>query len=190
MTTWTTYADILRPSQKQKALAYDGALIVGSSLLIAVCSQFAIHIGPVPITGQTFAVLLTGMLLGRRRGALGVLAYLAEGIAGLPVFSPGGPMGLARLMGPTGGYLIGFVAAAYVVGWLAERDWDRKPAATLAAMLIGNAVIYGFGLPWLALMVGADRALPIGLYPFVAGDLVKAALATALLPMGWRLLNK
>jgi biotin transporter BioY len=190
MTTWTTYADILRPSQRQRALVYDAALIVGGSLLIAVCSQFAIHIGPVPITGQTFAVLLTGMLLGRRRGTLSVLTYLAEGIAGLPVFSPGGPTGVARLVGPTGGYLIGFVAAAYVVGWLAERGWDRKPTTTLAAMLIGNAVIYGFGLSWLALLVGADRALPLGLYPFVAGDGIKAAFATALLPTGWKLLRR
>ena len=188
--TFSTYADILRPSTRQKALAYDAALIVGGSLFIALCSQFTIHVGPVPITGQTFAVLLSGMLLGSRRGALSVLAYLAEGIAGLPVFSPGGPIGLARLMGPTGGYLVGFVAAAYIVGRLAEMGWDRKVPPTLAAMLIGNSVIYAFGLPWLALLVGVDKALPLGLYPFIVGDLLKAALATALLPTGWRLLNK
>jgi biotin transporter BioY len=190
MTTWTTYADILRPSTRQKALAYDAALVVGSSLFIALCSQFAIHIGPVPITGQTFAVLLTGMLLGSRRGFLGVLAYLAEGLAGLPVFSPGGPMGLARLMGPTGGYLVGFVAAAYITGRLAERGWDRKMGTTFAAMLLGNAAIYVLGLPWLALLVGSERALLLGLYPFIAGDLFKSALATLLLPLGWKLLNK
>ena len=188
--TFTTYADILRPSQRQKALAYDAALVIGGSLLIALCSQFTIHIGPVPITGQTFAVLLTGMLLGSRRGSMSVLAYLAQGLAGLPVFSPGGPMGLARLAGPTGGYLIGFVAAAYVVGRLAEKGWDRKMTTTFAAMLIGNAVIYAFGLPWLALLVGGEKALLLGLYPFIAGDLLKAALATTLLPTGWKLLNK
>jgi biotin transport system substrate-specific component len=190
MTTWTTYADVLRPSKKQRALAYDAALIVGGSLFIALCSQFAVHIGPVPITGQTLAVLLTGMLLGSRRGTLSVLTYLAEGFVGLPVFSPGGPMGLARLMGPTGGYLVGFAAAAYVVGRLAEQGWDRKATTTFAAMLIGNGVIYAFGLSWLALLVGVDRALPLGLYPFVAGDILKAALATTLLPTGWRLLNR
>jgi biotin transporter BioY len=188
--TFTTYADILRPSTRQKALAYDAALIIGGSLFIALCAQFTIHVGPVPITGQTLGVLLTGVLLGSRRGSLSVLAYLAEGIVGLPVFAPGGPLGLARLLGPTGGYLLGFVAAAYVTGLLAEKGWDRKMTTTLLAMLIGNAVIYTLGLPWLGLFVRAENALPIGLYPFIIGDLAKAFLAAASLPIGWRLLNR
>ncbi|MBN1810821.1 MAG: biotin transporter BioY [Anaerolineae bacterium] len=188
--TFTTCADLLRPATGQKALAYDGVLVIGGSLFIALCAQFTIHVGPVPITGQTLGVLLTGMLLGSRRGSLSVLAYLAEGIAGLPVFAPGGPPGLARLLGPTGGYLLGFVAAAYVTGLLAERGWDRKSVTTLVAMLIGNAVIYAFGLPWLALFVGIENALPLGFYPFIIGDLAKAFLAAALLPIGWRLLTK
>jgi biotin transporter BioY len=188
--THTTYADILRPSTKQKALAYDAVLVIVGSLFIALCAQFTIHIGPVPITGQTLAVLLTGVLLGSRRGSLSVLAYLAEGIAGLPVFAPGGPLGLARLLGPTGGYLLGFVAAAHVAGLLAERGWDRKMMTASLAMLTGNAVIYAFGLPWLAFFVGIENALPLGLYPFVIGDILKAILAAALLPTGWRLLNK
>jgi biotin transport system substrate-specific component len=185
----TTYADILRPSTRQKALAYDAVLIIGGSLFIALCAQFTIHVGPVPITGQTLGVLLTGMLLGSRRGSLSVLAYLAEGIAGLPVFAPGGPMGVARLLGPTGGYLLGFVAAAYGTGLLAERGWDRKMVTTLLAMLIGNAAIYAFGLPWLGIFVGIENALSLGLYPFVIGDLLKAFLAAALLPTGWKLLK-
>ncbi len=188
--TFATYTDILRPSAKHKALTYDVALIVGASLFIALCAQFTIQIGPVPITGQTLAVLLTGMLLGSRRGTLSVLAYLMEGIAGLPVFAPGGPMGFARLAGPTGGYLIGFVAAAYVTGLLAERGWDRKATSTLLAMLIGNAIIYAFGLSWLAVSVGIGNALLFGLYPFIAGDLLKASIAMALLPAGWKALNK
>lgn len=188
--TPTTYADILRPSAKQKALAYDAILVIGGSLFIALCAQFTLHIGPVPITGQTLGVLLTGMLLGSRRGSLSVLAYLTEGVAGLPVFAPGGPLGLARLVGPTGGYLIGFVAAAYATGLLAERGWDRKAATALAAMLIGNVVIYAFGLPWLALFVGIENALPMGLYPFIVGDLLKTILAAVLLPTGWRLLKQ
>lgn len=187
---YTTYADILRPSTKQKALAYDAVLIIGGSLFIALCAQFTIHIGPVPITGQTLAVLLTGMLLGSRLGSLSVLAYLAEGIAGLPVFAPGGPLGVARLLGPTGGYLLGFVAAAYVTGLLAERGWDRKMTTTLLTMLIGNAVIYAFGLPWLGLFVGIENALPLGLYPFIIGDILKALVAATSLPIGWRLLNR
>jgi biotin transport system substrate-specific component len=185
----TTYADILCPSTRQKALAYDAALVIGGSLFIALCAQFTIHVGPVPITGQTLGVLLTGLLLGSRRGSLSVLAYLAQGIAGLPVFAPGGAPGLARLVGPTGGYLLGFVAAAYVAGLLAERGWDRRPATALLAMLTGDAIIYAFGLPWLTLFVGVENVLPVGLYPFVIGDLAKAFLAAALLPIGWRLLN-
>jgi biotin transport system substrate-specific component len=188
--TFRTYADILRPSARQKALAYDAILVIGGSLFIALCAQFTLHIGPVPITGQTLGVLLTGVLLGSRRGSLSVLAYLAEGVAGLPVFAPGGPLGLTRLVGPTGGYLIGFVAAAYVTGLLAERGWDRKAATALAAMLIGNATIYAFGLPWLALFVGIENTLPLGLYPFIVGDLLKTILAAVLLPTGWRLLKQ
>jgi len=186
----TTYADVLRPSAKHKALAYDAILVIGGSLFIALCAQFTLHIGPVPITGQTLGVLLTGVLLGSRRGSLSALAYLAQGIAGLPVFAPGGPMGIARLLGPTGGYLLGFVAAAYVAGLLAERGWGRKASTALLAMLIGNAAIYAFGLPWLAFFVGIENVLPLGLYPFVIGDLMKAILAAASLPIGWKLLDK
>jgi biotin transport system substrate-specific component len=188
--TFTTYADILRPSTRQKTLAYDAVLVIGGSLFTALCAQSTIHIGPVPITGQTLGVLLTGVLLGSRRGSLSMLAYLAQGIAGLPVFAPGGPPGLARLLGPTGGYLLGFVAAAYVTGLLAERGWDRKAVTALLAMLVGNAIIYALGLPWLALFVGVENALPLGLYPFVIGDLLKAFLAAALLPIGWKALRK
>ncbi|MBN1975770.1 MAG: biotin transporter BioY [Anaerolineae bacterium] len=188
--TFRTYADSLRPTAKQKALAYDALLVIGGSLFIALCAQFTLHIGPVPITGQTLGVLLAGVLLGSRRGSLSVLAYLMEGIAGLPVFAPGGPLGLARLVGPTGGYLIGFVATAYATGLLAERGWDRRAATALATMLIGNVTIYAFGLPWLALFVGIEHALPLGLYPFIAGDILKAISAAAMLPTGWKLLNR
>jgi biotin transporter BioY len=189
---FTTYADILRPPAKQKALAYDVALVIGGSFLIALCAQFTIQIGPVPITGQTLAVLLTGMLLGSRRGSLSALAYLGEGIVGLPVFQGGNggitylTLGIGRY---TAGYLIGFVAAAYVTGLLAERGWDRRMSTALLAMLIGNVVIYAFGLSWLSTLVGIGKALSVGLYPFIVGDLLKAILAATLLPTGWRLLK-
>jgi len=188
--TFSTYADILRPSAKQRALAYDVALIIGGSLCIALCARVAIPLpfSPVPVTGQTLAVLLIGALLGSRRGSLCLLTYLAEGAAGLPVFQAGNG-GPAYMAGPTGGYLIGFVAAAYVTGWLAEKGWDRQVGATLMAMLLGNAVIYACGLPWLALFVRAKGALSLGLYPFIPGDLLKLALATMLLPSGWMLLG-
>lgn len=185
-----TYADVIRPSTGRYARLYDIASIFCGSLFVALAAQVAIPLpfSPVPITGQTLAVLLIGALLGSRRGASCVLAYLAEGSLGLPVFA-GGAAGLARLFGPTGGYLLGFVVAAYVTGLLAERGWDRRAGTALLAMLLGNGVIYAFGLPWLAVFVGMGRALPLGLYPFVAGDLVKLALAALLLPSGWRALG-
>ena len=185
-----TYADVMRPATKRYARLYDAALILCGSLFIALSAQVAIHLpfSPVPITGQTLGVLLTGALLGSRRGSLCLLAYLAEGILGLPVFA-GGAAGPARLLGPTGGYLVGFVVAAYVTGLLAEREWDRRVGTTLLAMLLGNAALYALGLLWLAAFVGIESALPLGLYPFVVGDLLKLALAALLLPAGWRLLG-
>jgi biotin transport system substrate-specific component len=133
-------------------------------------------------------VVLVGALLGSRRGALCMATYVAQGAIGLPVFA-GGTSGLAVLAGPRGGYLLGFIAAAYVTGLLAERGWDRRVGTTLVAMLVGNAAIYALGLPWLAAFVGAKAALPLGLYPFVAGDLLKLALAGLALPSGWKLLG-
>ena len=186
-----TYADVLRPSLKRHALFYDVAWIAGCNLLIALSAQIAIRLpfSPVPITGQTLAVLMTGALLGSKRGVLCLLVYLVEGLAGLPVFS-GGAAGLARLAGPTGGYLVGFIAAAFVTGLLAERGWDRRVETTISAMLLGNAVIYAFGLPWLALFVGVERVVALGLQPFVFGDLLKLLLAATFLPFGWKLLGR
>jgi biotin transporter BioY len=186
--TYATYADLWRPAVRRRALAYDAALILAGSLFIALSAQLAFRLAftPVPITGQTLAVLLTGVLLGSRRGGLAVLAYLGEGLAGLPVFSAGGG-GLAHLLGPTGGYLLGFIPAACVAGFLAERGWDRRVGTTLLAMLLGNVLIYVPGLIWLAAFVGPSKTLALGLYPFVIGDLLKIACAAALLPLGWKL---
>jgi len=188
---YPTYADVWRPAVKRPALAYDAALVVGGSLLLALASRITFYLpfSPVPVTGQTFAVLFLGALLGSRRGALAVLAYLVEGIAGLPVFAGGLP-GLAHLLGPTGGYLIGFVAAAYVTGALAERGWDRRVLTTVAALAAGNGVLYLLGLAWLAVFVGLQAAPALGLLPFIPGDLLKLALAALLLPAGWRLLRR
>lgn len=158
-------------------------------LLISAAARLQIPLQPVPITGQTLAVLLIGALLGARRGAITVAGYIVLGLAGLPVFA-GGAGGIGRLLGPTGGYLIGFVGAAWVVGWLAERGWDRRLTTAALAMLIGNGVIYLCGLPWLSLFVGWERVVPLGLAPFVIGDLVKVGLAALALPAGWRLLMR
>lgn len=187
-----TYADVLRPSLRRYALLYDTLLVIGGSLLIALAAQVAIPLpfSPVPLTGQTLAVLLVGALLGSRRGSLAVITYLAEGFVGLPVFA-GGAAGLARLAGPTGGYLIGFVLAAYVVGLLAERGWDRRFGTTAAAMILGNLVIYACGAVWLAFYVGSlAKALSLGVVPFIPGDILKTLLAATLLPLGWRMVGR
>jgi len=172
-------------------LIWDTILIVGFACLTAAFAQISFWIGPVPITGQTFAVLLTGALLGSRRGALSQLTYLAVGATGIPYwFALGGPPGIARLIGPTGGYLIGFVAVAFVVGWLAEKGWDRRLWTAALAMLVGEAVLYIFGLLWLAYFVPVEKLLQVGLFPFVIGDLIKLAVAALILPSAWLVLRR
>src|SRR3954452_12838062 len=168
-----------------RRLARDLALMVGFSLLTAASAQLGVRLPftPVPITGQTFGVLLTGALLGGWRGFGAMLIYLAEGLAGLPVFAPGAPVhaGLGPFLGATGGYLFAFPLAALVVGFLAERGWDRTPARVLAAMALGSAVIYILGAGWLSHFVGGTRnALVQGVLLFLPGDALKAALAAAL----------
>ncbi len=185
------YADVFRPSVKRYAGLYDVVLVLGGSLFVALSAQIALPLpfSPVPVTGQTLAVLLVGALLGSRRGALSVLAYLAEGAMGLPVFAAGGA-GILWLLGPTGGYLFGFIPAAFITGLLAERGWDRRIGSTLVMMLAGNLTLYALGVPYLASYVGLDRALALGFVPFIVGDLCKWLLAAALLPSGWRLLQR
>jgi len=169
----------------------DLALISGFSLMTAVCAQIAFYVGPVPVTGQTFAVLLAGAVLGSRRGALSQLTYLVVGAAGIPFwFAPGPTLGLARILGPSGGYLIGFVAVAFVVGLLAERGWDRRVLSAALAMAAGEVVLYIFGLAQLALFVPSQALLAAGLYPFIAGDLLKLALAALVLPSAWALISR
>jgi biotin transport system substrate-specific component len=171
-----------------KSLPRAVILVVAGSLLIALLAQIEIPLLPVPITGQTFGVLLIGALLGGRLGAVTVLTYLAWGAIGFPVFA-GGTSGLSRLAGPTGGYLLGFILAAFLVGWLSERGWDRRALTTAAAMLLGTALIYLPGLLWLSGFVGWDRLLELGLTPFLVGDLLKVALAALALPLAWKLVE-
>jgi biotin transport system substrate-specific component len=185
-----TVADLLRPCDKRLAAFYDIVLIVGGSLLISLCAHAKVWLpfSPVPVTGQTFAVLIIGALLGARRGCLAVLAYITEGAAGLPVFAVGA--GSAALLGPTGGYLFGFIPAAYITGRLAEKGWDRRTGTTVLAMVFGNLAIYTFGLLWLCCLTGfSTMVLTLGLYPFIIGDLVKIILAAILLPAGWKMLG-
>ncbi len=191
MKTATTRLTLLDAASPGTGLIRDAALVIGFACLTAVMAQVSFWIGPVPVTGQTFAVLVAGALLGSRRGALSQLSYLAIGATGIPYwFALGGPSGVARLAGPTGGYLIGFVAAAFIVGWLSERGWDRRVWTAVPAMLTGEAVLYIFGLLWLMHFVPADKVLQTGLYPFAFGDLIKVAAASLALPGGWLLLRR
>jgi biotin transport system substrate-specific component len=141
------------------------------------------------VTGQTFAVLLIGALFGAKLGAAAVLAYLAEGAAGLPVFSAGGAT-IAHLIGPSGGYLVGFVGAAWVVGALSERGWTAHPITTAVAMIVGAGVYFTVGAAWLALFVGAKNAVFVGIVPFLLGDTLKIALAAIVLPLATRYVTR
>jgi biotin transport system substrate-specific component len=183
----TTLADLARPAGRVPALATEILLVGVGSVLIAASAWIAVPLpfSPVPVTAQTFAVLLVGSALGARRGAAAALAYLAEGCAGLPVFA-GGAAGAQVLLGATGGYLAGFVPGAFVCGALAERGWDRRVATTIASMILGNAAILLPGLLWLARLVGFERVLALGLYPFLPGDAIKVAVAAAALPLAWK----
>ncbi|HUQ34086.1 MAG TPA: biotin transporter BioY [Pyrinomonadaceae bacterium] len=168
------------------------ALVVAFSLLTALAAQIAIPTpwSDVPITGQTFAVLLTGALLGSRLGALAMIAYLIEGASGLPFFAAGGA-GLARLtVSPWAGYLWAYPLAAFLTGWLAERGWDRRYLKAAAAMGLGSLVILLGGMIWRLGFMSFDQALMSGVVPFLPGDAVKIALAAAVLPSGWALLRR
>jgi biotin transport system substrate-specific component len=168
----------------------DALLAAGFSLIIGLCAQVAIPLPftPVPLTLQTLAVIAAGALLGSRRGLSAVVLYLAEGAAGLPVFS-GGRAGIPHMLGPTGGYLAGFLAAAFIAGLLAERGWDRKGITAFAALAIAEAAVYVPGVLWLGVYTGFSQAVFLGALPFAAADMVKAVLCAAVLPAGWRLLG-
>jgi biotin transport system substrate-specific component len=188
MNVVAAYADLARPADARLARWFDLGMIAAGSAAVGLAAQLEVRLPftPVPLTGQPFAVLLVGALLGARRGALALVAYLAEGASGMPVFA-GGAAGVAPLLGPTGGFLLGFVPAAFVTGALAERGWDRHVATTWAAMALGSTMIFLCGLPWLARFVGWERVLELGLYPFVVGDVIKQGLAALALPGAWKL---
>jgi len=168
-------------------------LAVVGSLALWASAKVSIPFYPVPMTMQTFVVLTIGMAYGWRLGAATIMLYLAEGALGLPVFSatPERGIGLAYMFGPTGGYLLGFLFSATVVGWLAERGWDRNVVSTLAAMTIGTAIIFATGVLWLGSIIGWDKPiLALGATPFMLGAALKIALAATTLPFAWKLLKK
>jgi biotin transport system substrate-specific component len=169
----------------------DAAAVMIMSWAIAVCARICVPLPftPVPLTGSTLGILYAGALLGPRRGAAAAALYLLQGGCGLPFFA-GGAAGWACLFGPTGGYLLGFLPGAWLAGWLAQRGWDRSTGSNLALLLAGSAVILACGLVGLSRFIPSGRLLSAGLYPFLAGDLLKSALCAALLPLGWRRLGR
>lgn len=173
---------------EDKSILRNILLVVAGSVLLIVSAKIKIPFYPVPLSMQTFVVLMIGMAYGWKLGTATILLYLMEGAFGLPVFSgtPERGIGIAYMVGPTGGYLLGFLFAAALVGWLAERGWGHKFMSTFGAMFLGNLLIYTFGLLWLGSVIGWDKpVIAYGLIPFVLGDLLKIVVATLLLPLAW-----
>lgn len=189
-----SHAATLRLAALPDAGAFtDVVLICLGAGLLAGSAQVAIRLPftPVPITGQTFAVLLVGASLGTLRGGASALLYVLLGVAGAPVYAHGA-QGWAVITGASGGYLVSYPFASALTGWLAEQRWDRRFSSAVGAMLTGNVLIYLFGLPWLAVVLrtGLEKTLELGLYPFVPGDTFKLYLAAVLLPAAWRLVGR
>jgi len=166
-------------SAKIFSLIKDIALVFGFAILTGLSAQIKVEIGPVPLTMQTLVVLLSGILLGSKKGAASQITYLFMGLLGFPWFARGG--GLGYLFSPTFGYILGFVFASYLVGFFLERGWGKNIKKAILALLIGEAVIYLFGVSWLFKFVGLDKALALGFYPFILGDFLKLLLIIPLL---------
>ncbi|CAN5351850.1 biotin transporter BioY [soil metagenome] len=174
-----------------RSLVLDLVLVTAGAALTAVAAQIAVPLWPVPITGQTLAVILVGLTLGAVRGGLSMVLYALLGIVGLPVFSDHSA-GWSVIAGPTGGYIIGFILSAVLTGWLAQRAWDRKLLRSFVASLAGTVVTFLVGLPWLAAFLGnvgapndLNSVLEAGFYPFIIGGLIKAALGAGIISLAW-----
>jgi biotin transport system substrate-specific component len=191
-----TLADFLVPirvGERMGSRVRHLALIALGAFVIFLSAQVVIAVpgSPIPVTGQTFGVLLVGGALGSRRGLGSVALYVAIGLIGLPFFAEG-KGGVQVILGATGGYIVGFIVAGSIVGRLAELGWDRRIVGALGAMAIGNVVIYLIGVPWLMLAANQSLswAVQYGLVPFIPGDIIKLAVAAGLLPFGWWLVNR
>lgn len=187
MTTHSkTLADALWPAQNAAQAEWLRCVVLAvfGSAALTLSAKLQIPFWPVPFTLQTLVVMLVGMTFGWRLGAATVALYLGQGAIGLPVFASGG--GIAYFAGYTGGYLIGFLLAAMLMGWLAERGWGRTVLSTVGAMLAGTVVIFACGVPWLAYLIGVEKAIADGLTPFLANAVLKIAIAAILMPACWR----
>ena len=184
------YVNILQSEKTISTKATNIIVILLASWLIGVSAQFSIVLpfSPIPITGQTIIILMMGVLLGKERGTAAVGLYILQGVAGLPVFA-GGKSGLLTLVGPTGGYLVGFLGAVYVVGILSELRHDNSISYTVFSLIIGNVIIYAFGLIWLVRFVGETQALSLGFFPFLVGDIVKIFIGVLVLTGSQKILS-
>lgn len=187
-----TIADIVWPSRPQARIFRAAALMLLGVCLLTLSAKIQIPFWPVPMTMQTLVVLVIGMAYGWRLGAATVLAYLVAGAAGLPVFAgtPARGIGVAYMMGPTGGFLLGFLVSAATVGFLGERGWDRSIPRTAVAMVLGQAIITLAGVAWLAVLFNLPKAIEVGFKPFLAASLLKVALGIVLMPTIWKLLDR
>jgi biotin transport system substrate-specific component len=191
-------ADVIaRPSARARAFALDAALVVTGAAVVAVLAQVSIPLWPVPVTGQTLGVIVVGAALGSRRGAAAMITYMVVGLAGLPVFADFTGT-IAAVAKPSFGYVIGFIFAAFVAGWFAERQWDRRPALAFLGFGVASLMPFLFGIPYLAfilnVVMGADltflQILEAGLFPFIVGGIIKAGLAALLIPGAWALVRR
>ncbi|GCE19045.1 biotin transporter BioY [Dictyobacter kobayashii] len=191
----TTLIDYVSPAapSRSTALLKDGALVVGTSLLMTLAAKASFHVpfSPIPFTLQTLVVMLAAATLGSRRGALAMLLYLIEGASGLPVFASGGGF-LYLILSPSAGYLWSYPLAAFAVGYLCERGLDRKFSTSILAMLPGTCIIYALGVSWLAVVahLNLQQAIVAGMLPYIPFDLAKMVIAAILMPVAWLLVNR
>lgn len=187
-------ADVIaRPTARTRAFAVDAGLVIAGAAIVALLAKVAVPMWPVPITGQTLGVILVGAALGSTRGAAALTTYMLAGLAGLPVFA-GVVAGPAYVLTPSFGFILGFIPAAFVAGWFAERAWDRRPLLAFAGFVAASAIPFLIGVPYLAVILAVVVGVPVtfasvmaaGVTPFILGGLIKAAIAAVLIPLAWR----
>jgi biotin transport system substrate-specific component len=191
-TTMSPLVSLALPQKGASRLATQLLVVIGGTLLLTLSAKTKVMLGPVDISLQTLAVLTIAATFGMRLGVATLLLYMAEGAMGFPVFqsTPEKGIGIAYMLGSTGGYLAGFVLMAAIVGWAADRGWDRNPIKLFNAMLVAEGVMMAMGFAWLALLIGAEKSWQFGVVPFIVGDLIKVGLAAALVPAVWSLLKR
>ncbi|TGQ66911.1 MAG: biotin transporter BioY [Mesorhizobium sp.] len=191
-TTPQPLVSLAMPQDGASRLAVQFFLAIAGTLLLTLSAKTKVVLGPVDISMQTLAVLLIAAAFGLRLGVATLLLYMAEGAMGFPVFqgTPEKGIGIAYMIGSTGGYLAGFVVMAAIVGWASDRGWDRHPIKLFNAMLVAEVVMMAMGFAWLALLIGAEKSWQFGVLPFIVGDLIKVALAASMVPAVWSLLKR